>query len=76
MDTGAQILEAALQLPPSERARLLEGILLSFEPENRQRIDQLWAREAEDRIDAYDRGELGSVPAEDVFAEVLRARGQ
>jgi hypothetical protein len=65
MDTGAQILEAALQLPPSERARLLEDILLSFEPENRQRIDKLWAREAEDRIDAYDRGELGSDPAND-----------
>ncbi len=76
MDHGTQILEAALQLPPSARAQLIEGILSSFEPENRQRIDRLWAQEAEDRIDAYDRGVLGAVPAEDVFDEVLRARGQ
>ncbi len=76
MDHGTQLLEAALQLPPSERAQLIEGILSSFEPETRQRIDRLWAQEAEDRIDAYDRGELGSVPAESVFAEVLRDRGQ
>ena len=30
-------------------------------------IDQLWAQEAEDRIDAYDRGEIEAIPAEDVF---------
>jgi putative addiction module component (TIGR02574 family) len=63
MDSGAQILAAALQLPPDERAQLIEKILASFEPENRRRIDRLWAQEAEDRIDAYERGELESAPA-------------
>ena|SRR2546422_252492 len=27
----------------------------------------LWAQEAEDRIDAYERGEIEAIPAEDVF---------
>ena len=74
MSSGAQILAAGLQLPHDERAQLIEGILSSFAPEQRQRIDLLWAQEAEGRIDAYDRGELRSVPAEEVFADVLRTR--
>ncbi len=71
VSSSAQILEAALQLPHDERAQLIEGILLSFEPENRKRIDLLWALEAEDRIDAYERGELKSVPAEAVLADLI-----
>ena len=34
------------------------------------------AKEAEDRLDAYERGELGSVSAEEVFARVDRQRGK
>ena len=44
--------------------------LLPRDPE----LDKLWAQEAEDRIDAFDRGELGSVSAEEVFAEIERQR--
>jgi len=33
-----------------------------------KRIDQVWAEEAENRIDAYDRGELESVSVDEVIA--------
>ncbi len=65
-----QVLREALDLPPIDRAELVEQILASFEFPARQDIDAAWAQEAEDRIDAYDRGELGLSPAGEVFKDV------
>lgn len=62
-----QILHEALGLPPTDRAELVEQILASFEFPARQDIDAAWAQEAEERIDAYGRGEIGSFPANKVF---------
>jgi len=58
-----QVLEEAVGLPPIERAELVESILASFDFPPRKEIDAMWAQEAENRIDAYDRGELASIPA-------------
>jgi putative addiction module component (TIGR02574 family) len=58
---GAQVLEEALALPPDERAELADRLLSSLDKEHRRKIDLLWAEEAEDRIDAYERGEIGAV---------------
>ena len=33
-------------------------------------LDQLWANEAHDRLDAYDRGELEAVDVEELFAQL------
>ena len=68
------ILAEALELPPIERAELVENILSSFEFKSRKDIDALWAQEAEDRIDAFDRGEMAAIPIEDVFAEIEKTR--
>ena len=62
-----KLLSEALELPPVERAELIEKLLSSFEFPSRKTIDALWANEAESRIDAYDKGEIGAVPAKDVF---------
>ena len=67
---GKQILAEALKLPPVERAELVENLLTSFEFEARKLIDALWAKEAEARIDAFERGEMAAIPAKDVFAEI------
>ena len=64
----------ALALPPAERAELMERLLASFEASDRDRIDALWAEEAEDRIDAHDRGELAAKPAREVFRRIERGR--
>jgi len=69
-----QILAEALKLPPVERAELVENLLTSFEFQSRKRIDALWAKEAEERIDAYERGEMTAIPAKDVFAEIEKKR--
>jgi putative addiction module component (TIGR02574 family) len=68
------ILAEALELPPVERAELIESLLSSFEFQSRKAVDALWAQETEDRIDAFDRGEMAAIPVEDVFAEIEKTR--
>jgi putative addiction module component (TIGR02574 family) len=65
-----KILHEALDLSPIDRAELIELILASFEFPARQEIDAAWAQETEDRIDAYERGEIGSSPANKVFKDI------
>ena len=72
--SSEQILRDALSLSPEDRAEIVERLLASFQMPPDPLLDELWAREAEDRLDAYDRGELGAVPAEDVFAKIERQR--
>lgn len=69
-----QILKEALALPPQERAELVEQLLATFQSPPDPRLDELWAQEAESRLDAYDRGELSAVPAEEVFDRIRQQR--
>ena len=64
---GTEVLEEALSLPPVERAELAERLLTSLDASHDRRLDELWAQEAEDRLDAFERGEMKAVPATDVF---------
>lgn len=72
MHTRKEVLNEALALPPIERAALIEELLSSFEFPDRERLDQLWAEEAEDRIRAFKRGEFEAIPMEEVFAKINR----
>lgn len=65
---------SAVSLPPVERARLVERILSSFSIPEREEIDRLQATEAEDRIGAYERGELKARTAEEVFQNIQKLR--
>ncbi|MGZ8847659.1 MAG: addiction module protein [Pyrinomonadaceae bacterium] len=69
-----QILEGALALPPDDRAKVLERLLASFQTPPDPQLDELWAREAEDRLEAYDQGEMGAVSAEEVFDRIEHQR--
>ena len=64
-----QVLQEALALPATERAALVQELLSSLDRPD-SRIDALWAKEAEDRIAAYDAGRMKAVPADEVFAEL------
>ena len=66
--TMRQILADALTLPPVDRAELIEELFFSFDGIDRKTLDQLWADEAESRIDAFRRGEYAAIPADEVFA--------
>jgi len=68
-----EVLAEALALSAAERAELTEQLLASFEASDRARIGALWA---EDRIDAYDRGELRARPASEVFRRIERSRAR
>jgi putative addiction module component (TIGR02574 family) len=67
-----RVLVDALKLSPLERAELIERLLASFSFPDRRAIDERWAAEAEERIDAYERGEIKSKPASEVFARIER----
>jgi len=66
-----KILQEALKLPPQDRAEVLQQLLATFQEPPDPDLDKLWAQEAEDRLDAYERGELGIVSAEEVFPESI-----
>ena len=68
--TMRQVLADALTLPPVDRAELIEALFSSFDSSNHEQLDRLWALEAEDRIDAYESGELTAVPAPAVFEKI------
>jgi putative addiction module component (TIGR02574 family) len=66
-----QIEEQARALPAEERAKLAESLLESLHSTISD-IESAWAEEIEQRIAAFDRGEISAYPAEDVFADARR----
>jgi len=66
---GKEIMAVALRLPASERAVLADELLHSLDKTD-PAIDALWAKEAEDRLAAYDRGEIEAIDADAVLAEM------
>jgi putative addiction module component (TIGR02574 family) len=60
--------EQARALAPEDRARLAESMLESLQPLSAE-IEAAWAEEIEERVSAFDQGEMSSHTAEDVFAE-------
>ena len=61
-----------LNLPPSERARLIDFLWDSLsEPELKSR-ESAWAAESERRVDAYDAGTLAARDAQTVFEELKK----
>lgn len=66
-----QILQQARDLSPEDRAKLAEALLESLQPRTSD-IERAWAEEVEQRIAAFDRGEISVYSAEDVFADARR----
>lgn len=69
-ENAQKILAEALELSPIERAELVEQLLSSFEFPHKKSIDEVWAEEVEDRIDAYEKGDITSTSAKDVFDRI------
>ncbi|HEX2889889.1 addiction module protein [Vineibacter terrae] len=66
-DDTKTLIEQVRALPPEDRIALVEVVLDSLDQTD-PAIDQLWAREATDRVAAYRRGELGAKDLSDVVA--------
>jgi len=71
-DVLKELEQQAKALTPEERARLAEVLLESIQDAPIADIKDAWDREIEQRVAAYDRGELQTISAEDVFAETRR----
>ena len=61
-----EVLKEALGLKPAQKAELIDNLLSSLDKPDRE-IDELWAKEAESRIDAYERGKIKAVTLEKVL---------
>jgi putative addiction module component (TIGR02574 family) len=57
----ASIQEEVIQLDPTERAKLIDLLWESLDGARVKEIEAKWAAESEDRIDAFERGELTAV---------------
>ncbi len=57
----ASIQKEIVQLNPKERAMLIDLLWESLDEERVKEIEAKWATESEDRIDAFERGELPAV---------------
>ncbi|MCG8638666.1 MAG: addiction module protein [Desulfobacterales bacterium] len=66
MTNTDHILKEASALSPFEKAQLIDQLISTLD-EPDKRMDELWAKEAENRIVAYDRGKLNSVSLEEVL---------
>lgn len=56
----------ALRMPPEERAKLAQKLLLSLESLSEEELEQAWLVEADRRARELDHGEVQPIPAEEV----------
>ena len=68
----SELEKKARALSPEERARLAEVLLESLQVPPLADVEAAWNKEIEERIAAYERGELEVFAAEAVFAEARR----
>ena len=66
-NSAKDVISQALELKASERSVIAEALLASLDSPD-LRIDEVWSKEADARIEAYNRGEIEAVSAKDVFA--------
>lgn len=62
------ILTQALNLPPVEKAQLVDCLLSSLEKPD-EAVDALWQKEVEERIQSHQAREIPSVSLEKVLAK-------
>lgn len=69
-EQSRRVLTDALSLSPMERAELVEQILASFDFSARPTIDEAWSAEVEDRLRAYECGDMEAISADAVFFRI------
>jgi len=65
-----RVMDEVLSLPADQRMNLADRILESLNDPTDPKIDDLWAIEAERRVEQIKNGEVELVPGEQVFAEI------
>ena len=70
MKDNTRVFDQALAMSPLEKAILIEKLFQSFDQENQKAVDEVWATEAESRIDAYEEGKISARPFEAVLHDL------
>jgi putative addiction module component (TIGR02574 family) len=63
------LFDEAISLPVEVRTQLVDKLLQSLNPTQTE-IDQLWAKEAEKRVDEIRTGRVKPIPGEQVFKKI------
>ena len=71
-DLVSELAEQARTLPAEERSRLVDLLLESLHEPPLAEVEAAWEKEIARRVAAYERGEVQTYAAEDVFAEARR----
>lgn len=66
MTVAERIFKEASVLSLAEKAKLIDKLISSLDKSDKD-IDQLWVKEAEERIDAYEQGKIKAVSLEKVL---------
>ncbi|MDF1882108.1 addiction module protein [Sulfurimonas sp. MAG313] len=61
-----EIYYEAMQMQPLEKAKLIEKLMLSLDMPTSE-VEDAWKEEIDIRVDAYTKGELKTIPMEEVL---------
>ena len=64
------LLDEILALPSDMRTQLVDILIKSLNVPLQKEIDELWAKEAERRLEEYKKGNIKAIPAEEVFKSI------
>jgi len=65
-----ELFEEAVSLPVEIRTQLVDKLLRSLHP-TRKEIEELWAEEAEKRVEEIKSGKIKTIPGKEVFKKIL-----
>ncbi|MBI5236386.1 MAG: addiction module protein [Deltaproteobacteria bacterium] len=65
-----ELFEEAVSLPVEIRAQLVDKLLRSLHPVQKK-IDELWATEAEQRVEEIKSGKVKTIPGDEVFKKIV-----
>jgi putative addiction module component (TIGR02574 family) len=66
MKAPNELFKAALNLTPKEKVELIDKMLSSLDAPDKT-LDKLWSQEAEDRITAFEKGEIKALTIKEVL---------
>ena len=66
-----ELFEEAISLPVDIRSQLIDKLLLSLNPAQKD-IDEMWAKAAEERVDEIKNGKVKTIPGEQVFNKIKK----
>ncbi len=66
-----ELFAEAVSLPVEIRTQLVDQLLRSLNPTQKE-IDELWAKEAERRVEQIRSGKVKTIPGEEVFKKIRK----